>query len=411
MKVLYITYTGITEHLGSSQILPYIIGLAKRGVSYTVISFEPAPLLATKIDGIRNLANGLPIEFIFLERPSSGAKFKKVIAIFKGMRLARRLAKQNKYDFVHCRNAFAAEIALSIKRTTGIPYLLDFRGFWGDARKESGNWDCRKLRGRLIYKIWKWREKNYIVGSIFVNTLTEKAKQWIIDKHLKDADEIYVTPCCVDFSRSDIAFAKDRGRLREHLGFRADEFICIYVGSSGGVYDDDRLLRIFSIIKRYIPSTKFLILGRRTRNEWMNVAANAQILIEKDDINCEDVLHEAVFDFIAIADLGFSFCKPSFYSIGVSSTKISEYTSMGLPFVGNVGIGDLDKINRQLEAGLVLPDTSDTDEQMVTEFIKKLNFIDRKRFRCRANALFDIHIALENYMQAYQKISARKLST
>ena len=42
MKVLFITYTGLTENLGRSQIVPYIKSLAQRGVRFSVVSFEPS---------------------------------------------------------------------------------------------------------------------------------------------------------------------------------------------------------------------------------------------------------------------------------------------------------------------------------------------------------------------------------
>ena len=40
INVLYITYDGLTDQLGRSQILPYILGLNKVGYLFTVISFE-----------------------------------------------------------------------------------------------------------------------------------------------------------------------------------------------------------------------------------------------------------------------------------------------------------------------------------------------------------------------------------
>ena len=39
-KVLYITYDGLTDPLGQSQILPYLKGLAKHGYQFTILSFE-----------------------------------------------------------------------------------------------------------------------------------------------------------------------------------------------------------------------------------------------------------------------------------------------------------------------------------------------------------------------------------
>ena len=38
--VLYITYDGLLEPLGASQVIPYVLGLARRGYSIEVLSFE-----------------------------------------------------------------------------------------------------------------------------------------------------------------------------------------------------------------------------------------------------------------------------------------------------------------------------------------------------------------------------------
>ena len=40
MRVLYITYDGLTDPLGQSQVLPYLLGTAEDGHEITVLSFE-----------------------------------------------------------------------------------------------------------------------------------------------------------------------------------------------------------------------------------------------------------------------------------------------------------------------------------------------------------------------------------
>jgi len=46
LNVLYITYDGLTDPLGTSQILPYIAGLSKSGYRFTVISAEKPDVYA-----------------------------------------------------------------------------------------------------------------------------------------------------------------------------------------------------------------------------------------------------------------------------------------------------------------------------------------------------------------------------
>lgn len=44
-KVLYVSYDGLTDPLGQSQILPYLVGLTKKGFAFTVVSFEKRSVL------------------------------------------------------------------------------------------------------------------------------------------------------------------------------------------------------------------------------------------------------------------------------------------------------------------------------------------------------------------------------
>ena len=38
--VLYLSYDGMTDSLGQSQVLPYLIELTKKGYTFSIISFE-----------------------------------------------------------------------------------------------------------------------------------------------------------------------------------------------------------------------------------------------------------------------------------------------------------------------------------------------------------------------------------
>ena len=41
-RVLFISYNGMLDPLGQSQVIPYLRELAKRGVRFTLLSFERA---------------------------------------------------------------------------------------------------------------------------------------------------------------------------------------------------------------------------------------------------------------------------------------------------------------------------------------------------------------------------------
>ena len=47
LNILYITYDGILDQLGCSQIMPYLYGIAKSNYNIYIISFEKSNKLST----------------------------------------------------------------------------------------------------------------------------------------------------------------------------------------------------------------------------------------------------------------------------------------------------------------------------------------------------------------------------
>ena len=57
MKVIYLTYDGLTDSLGQSQILPYLKGLSNLGNDITIISFEKQHLNKNLMNSCTNELN------------------------------------------------------------------------------------------------------------------------------------------------------------------------------------------------------------------------------------------------------------------------------------------------------------------------------------------------------------------
>ncbi len=53
-KVLYISYTGMTDPLGQAQVLPYLFQLAKKGYDITILSCEKKDRIEKEGADIRN---------------------------------------------------------------------------------------------------------------------------------------------------------------------------------------------------------------------------------------------------------------------------------------------------------------------------------------------------------------------
>src|SRR5260370_42042163 len=119
-RVLFISYNGMLDPLGQSQVIPYLRELAKTGVSFTLLSFERAS--GFKADGLarreelRMQLAASNIEWHWLryhKKPSLAATAYDVHA---GVRYGTKLVKRNRIEIVHARSQIPAAIALALKK-------------------------------------------------------------------------------------------------------------------------------------------------------------------------------------------------------------------------------------------------------------------------------------------------------
>ncbi|PYS57178.1 MAG: glycosyltransferase, partial [Acidobacteria bacterium] len=122
-RVLFISYNGMLDPLGQSQVIPYLRELARAGVRFTLLSFERRAAFGTEgrnrcAELKRQLAEA-GIEWHWLryhQRPSLPATMYDVA---NGVRLAKKLVRRNRIDLVHARSHIPATIALALKRRFG----------------------------------------------------------------------------------------------------------------------------------------------------------------------------------------------------------------------------------------------------------------------------------------------------
>src|ERR1043165_6803695 len=139
-RVLFISYNGMLEPLGQTQVLPYLRELAKRGVKFTLLSFERekafTPDGQCACEELKRELAGQGIEWHWLRyhrRPTLPATVYDVIS---GIRYASRLVRRNKIELVHARSHIPATIALRLKRKFGIKMIFDVRGLMAEENLE-----------------------------------------------------------------------------------------------------------------------------------------------------------------------------------------------------------------------------------------------------------------------------------
>ena len=94
LSVLYITYDGITDHIGQSQVAPYLIGLAAKGHRITLLSAEKMDK-AEIIEKYKTIFSTNNIDWHYLPYHKRPPVVSTVWDIYKMLRKAGQLIKKN----------------------------------------------------------------------------------------------------------------------------------------------------------------------------------------------------------------------------------------------------------------------------------------------------------------------------
>ncbi len=354
--VLYISYDGMTDPLGQSQVIPYLVALSNRGFAFTILSFEKKAKYEERKELIQNLLDSAGIKW----SPLLYTKWPPVIStLYDYARLKRTVANLHqsmKFDFVHCRSYIPALAGYAFKRKYNLQFIFDMRGFWADERVDGNLWNLKNPVFKTIYRFFKKKEIEFIRESTAVITLTQAAKEEILTwKDLQiDSEKITVIPCCVDtalFDPDKITKAQQQ-QARQQLNMNEDDFVLGYLGSIGTWYLLDEMLQFFTSAKSIIHKAKFLFV---TQDEPLHIIDRATYFgLKPEDIIITKAERKEVPIMISLFNYGIFFIKPAYSKIASSPTKQGEIMAMGVPVICNSGVGDSDNIIHSYQSGLVV---------------------------------------------------------
>ncbi|MEI7803064.1 MAG: glycosyltransferase [Bacteroidota bacterium] len=407
MKVLYISYDGMTDPLGQSQVIPYLEGLVKKGHTVTLISCEK-PERAKDQSNIQQILAVAKIEWHpvqYTKKPPVISTIKDIRSIYK---LAAHLVKENKIETVHCRSYIAALIGLRLKNNFNTKFIFDMRGFWADERVEGGIWNLKNPVYKIIYSYFKKKEKLFLEKADYIVSLTENAKQEILSwKNISHQPlKIDVIPCCVDmnlFDTTKISVTAIQNKKSE-LGLTDAAFVLSYVGSIGTWYLCDDMLQFFSRLLKQIPTAKFLFITPEEK-EFVIAKARVQNIPIENLVILRASRNEMPL-LLKCCDASIFFIKPSFSKKASSPVKQGEIMSMGIPIICNSKIGDTDLIVRESNAGFILDElTNDAFDKVITQ-LEKLKELNPTEIRKGAERFYSLEKGIDAYDSVYKKLSA-----
>jgi glycosyltransferase involved in cell wall biosynthesis len=404
-NILYISYDGMTDPLGQSQVIPYLAGLSKKGYSITVLSFEKKEMFikdAGHVSGILSINNIIWVPLFYTKKPP---RLSTLWDVWRMISNAAKLHRRNNFGLVHCRSYISALAGLNLKQRFGIKFIFDMRGFWADERVDGDIWKLNNPLYKAIYSFFKKKEKEFLENADEVITLTYTAEQEIHSwKNISNNPvPITVIPCCVDMAkfsqeRIDPSFKQ---QLKKDLGLENADYILTYLGSLGTWYLLDEMLDFFKVLLSKRSNAKLMFV---TNNPQEGILAGlAQRDIDRRSVIITQSSFDRVPTYISLSDASIFFIKPAYSKKASSPIKQGELMSMGIPVVCNSNVGDTDWIVRKYQSGIVVDGLNDLSyEKAVNELLS--SHFDTSQIIRGASEYFSLGIGIDAYQSVYKKL-------
>ena len=408
-RVLYITYDGLTDPLGRSQVLPYLTGLAELGHEITILSCEKPERMHRDGARMRKLCADAGLNWHPLAYHKAPPILSSALDTAALQRTAIRLQHERPFDIVHCRSYIPARAGLALKRRFGVKFLFDMRGFWPDEKIEGNNWNLSNPLYGAVYRYFKRLESRLLRGADHIISLTEAGKSQLLTRPelAGNPTPITVIPCCVDFDHFPLATEAARLAARRHLAIDAAAPVLAYLGSIGTWYMLEEMLDFFKVYALRHPDAHFLLVTPDPPESVLQ-AAHARG-VDASRLIIRAASREEVPQFMAAADLGIFFIKPVFSKTASSPTKMGEMLATGLPIVTTAGVGDVEAMVDDMNCGVAVHDFTTRHFDEALDRLGELQGGPRKR-RDRAFPWFDLDAGVATYDKIYQQMETRRLA-
>lgn len=353
--ILFVSYDGMTDPLGQSQVLPYLCGLSKKGYSFSLISFEKPDRFGKDENHIRQICSQYQIDWFPQKYTKRPPVISTLFDLWKMHRAFKKIHLRKAVTLIHCRSYISAFVGLKQGRRHNIPWVFDMRGFWADERVEGNIWNIEKPIYKKIYNFFKRKEIQFFNKSTAVISLTHAGKDELIRWNLPELpqEKITVIPCCVDLEKfnPELISNDQIQHTKKELGLQNNRILG-YVGSIGTWYLLDEMLETFRELSLNDEDLKFLFVTREPREEVITTAQKHNI--DPSKIVVVSALHQDVPLYISTFDCSIFYIKPSFSKIASSPTKQGELMAMGIPMICNSKVGDSAFIVNKYNAGTVV---------------------------------------------------------
>jgi glycosyltransferase involved in cell wall biosynthesis len=398
VRILYISYDGVLEPLGESQVLSYLERLSP-AYEITLLSFEKAgdARNTERVSRMRGRLAAAGILWVPLRYHKRPPVLSTAFDALRGAWCAFLWVLGARARLVHARGYVAALVATLLKGLFDTKFLFDMRGFWPEEKVDGGDWS----RGSLIYKITKRCEKLFFESADAIVSLTYEGVKAFpeLGYRIRNGIPIEVIATCTDLER--FAPGPKDPTLVSRLGLDGH----LVIGCSGtmsGWYLRQPMLEYLAYLAQNLDRAKILIV---TQEDHEKLRADALLAgIPKEQMVLVRASFAEMPEYIRLIDLGVFFIKSSFSKRASCATKLAEFLATGVPVVINSGVGDSDRIVRESDVGVVITTTVREDFAESLCDVRRLLNDPQTAERCRAAAsrYFDVKEGAKKYASLYR---------
>ncbi len=404
-NILFISYDGMTDPLGQSQVIPYLQGLSRAGYNIFLLSCEKEQVFEQTKEIIQALLDESNIHWVPLTYTKNPPVVSTLIDIIKLRKAAKKIHRQHHINMVHTRPGVPALVGLWMKKKMGVKFLNDIREFYADSRVEGGMWHTGNPLYKMIYNFFKHKETEAVSVNDGIVCLTYAAEKIIQTwPEYKTSVPLQVIPCSADLQlfNPDKITSAEKDLLKEELNIGKDDFVISYLGSIGGWYLVDEMMQFCKILCDKIPAAKLLFIAPHRHDEIRTAAAKAGI--GTDRVIIRKANRQQVPGLLSVSNYSVFFIKPCYSKQSSSPTKHGEIMAMGIPLITNSGVGDVEMIVNRYKAGVIIDAFTDQAFTMAAEKAASGFLYNSSNIRQGATEFYSLDKANEKYINIYKSI-------
>jgi hypothetical protein len=251
-----------------------------------------------------------------------------------------------------CRNVMATILALKMRKL-GLLNKVCYDGR-GAMAAEWNEYDVVSVES-LKRKIFSLEQSAVNESDFRIAVSSELISYWEKDFGYNQKNHVII-PCTLSENFQITSHSQDDiVRLREELGYLANDVVFIYAGSTAGWQSFEILASFLTEALKKSSNNKVIFLSKEDVN---NLSLKAEY---PNQISIKWVKPDEVQDYLNISDYGLLLREQTITNQVAAPTKFAEYLASGLDVIISPGLGDYSNIVAVENCGQIISNEEKVD--------------------------------------------------